>query len=116
MADFDNLTTRLRHRVQLQAPVLTEQEAGQYALSWQDVATLWVEITPLKSRSTGQESVFAEQQQANVSHEVLMRYRSAVNAQMRLVFGDRLFNIRHVVNPGERNVTLRLLCEENVAT
>lgn len=35
---------------------------------------------------------------------------------MRLKFGARVFNIRAVINRGERNRLLELLCEEGVAT
>lgn len=116
MTGYDNLTSRLRHRVVLQTAQLTEQDGGQYALEWQSAATVWAEIRPLESRSLSQESLFAEQLVAKLTHEVLMRYRDGVSAEMRLVFNGRYFNIRNVVNVGERCEILRLLVEESAAT
>ena len=51
-----------------------------------------------------------------MTHRVKIRYRAGVTAKMRLTFGARVFNIRGVINAGERDRTLELLCEEGVAT
>lgn len=101
----------LRHRLTLQQEVRTADGAGGYTPSWSDVATVWAQVEPLK----GAERLHAMQLQDTVSHRVTIRYRAGVTAALRLLFGTRVFNIRAVINPGERNRWLELMCEEGVA-
>ncbi len=103
---------RLRHRVTLQSAADTADGGGGFTTTWSDVATVWAAIEPLKSR----ERLFAQQLENPVTHRVTIRYRAGVTAKMRLEFGARVFNIRGVINAGERDRTLELLCEEGVAT
>ena len=51
-----------------------------------------------------------------MTHRVTIRHRDGVTPKMRLKFGTRILNIRAVINAGERNRTLELLCEEGVGT
>lgn len=52
--------------------------------------------------------------EAKVSHIVTMRYLTGVTTQTRVRFGSRVFYVRGVQNVGERNIELRLACEETV--
>lgn len=103
---------RLRHRVTLQSAADTADGGGGFTTTWSDVATVWAAIEPLAAR----ERLFAQQLENPVTHRVTIRYRAGVTATMRLKFGARVFNIRGVINAGERDRTLELLCEEGVAT
>lgn len=107
------LAQRLRHRVQLQAPNETSDEAGGSSISWENVATLWAEITPLQAGRY--ERVFAEQLGERLTHRITLRYRADINSTQRILFGERLFNIRSVVNVGEAGVIAEILAEEGVA-
>lgn len=101
----------LRHRVTIQREARTADGAGGYTLDWSDVATVWARIEPRK----GAERLRAMQVQDTVNHRVTIRYRAGVTAAMRLVFGTRVFDIRAVINPDERDRWLELMCEEGVA-
>lgn len=101
----------LRHRVTVQSPTKIADEAGGVNTSWADLATVWAAIEPL----TGRERFHAQRQDMSVSHRLTMRFVAAVTADHRVKFGNRLFNIRSVINPGERNRWLVLDCEEGVA-
>lgn len=101
----------LRRRVTLQTETHVSDEAGGYTVGWSDVATVWVEVTPL----SGQERYAARRIQAQVTHRVRMRYREGVTASMRIVCGGRFFNIRAVLNRSEAGRWLELLAEEGVA-
>lgn len=103
---------KLRHRVILQAPNETADGAGGWTLTWTDVATVWAAIEPLK----GAERLKAQRLEASVTHKVTIRHRDGVTAKQRLKFGTRFFNIRAVINRGERDRFLELLAEEGVAT
>lgn len=102
----------LRHRVTLQSAAETPDGGGGFTTAWSDVATVWAAIEPLK----GTERLRAEQLENPVTHRVTIRHRAGVTAKMRVAFGARVFNIRAVINPEERNRRLELLCEEGVGT
>ena len=102
----------LRHRVILQSAAATADSGGGAATVWNDDATLWASIEPLK----GAERFTAQQLESRLTHRVTLRMRDGVTTAMRLKFGLRIFNIRAVINPGERDRLLELLCEEGVAT
>ena len=102
----------LRHRVVLQSAADTADGGGGGATVWSDTATLWASIEPLK----GTERLTAQQLESRLTHRVRLRHRSDVTTAMRVKFGTRIFNIRAVINPDERDRLLELLCEEGVAT
>lgn len=105
--------SRLRARVILQQPVHTPDGAGGVTRSWENVATLWAEIQPLR----GQEVQEAGRLQGSTTHKVTIRYRSGVTAAQRFLYeSTRVFNIRSVMNLAERDEFLELLVEEGVAT
>ncbi len=112
-----NTTSRLRHRLTLQQRVETPDGAGGFSSGWQDVADLWAEISPVNAKSIyGFEKLFAGKIQSEISHKIIIRYRSGISTSMRLLFDNRAFNIRAIKNPDERNETLELLVDEGVAT
>lgn len=115
MRATDNLTSNLRHRITLQAPEKTLRPGGHFDLTWRHVATVWAEVKPLENRMANTEVLLDEQLQNRASHEIRLRYLPGVSAEMRVVFQERYFNIRRVINPGERNVSLVLLADEHVA-
>jgi SPP1 family predicted phage head-tail adaptor len=109
-------SSRLRHRLTLQQEVKTADGAGGCMRSWQDVADLWAEISPLKYRAgIGSERLVAGQIQSEISHEVTLRYRAGISTSMRLLFGNRAFNIRSIRNLNEDNEMLELLVDEGIA-
>lgn len=106
---------KLRHRVTLQEETRVSDGGGGYTLGWANLAanpTVWAAIEPL----TGREYLQARQLAQAVTHRVTLRHRGDVTAGMRLVKGARVFNIRSVIDPGERGRWLELMCEEGVAT
>ena len=72
---------RLNRRCVLQAPGTTTDEIGQPIPGWTDVATVWGDIR-LKS---GLESIKAGAVVSTVQASVRVRYRTGVNAGMRVL-------------------------------
>jgi len=92
----------------LQAEVRVPDGIGGYTRSWQDVVELWAEIKPI----SGNEKLFGNKIQPEVTSKLILRYRNDVTSGMRFLLGDRVFNIRYVINVGENNELLELLVDE----
>ena len=97
----------LRHKVTVQKPI-TVSDAGYESVSYTDVATVWASIAPLK----GREFWTAKQIASTVTHRVIIRYRSDVSANYRILFGSRVFDIETVRNIDERGRWLVMECIE----
>lgn len=104
----------MRRRLELQQEVRTPDGGGGYTVGWSTVATVWGEITPV----SGRERLEAMRLQGEVTHRIVVRHRRdlAPDHQWRLKLGQRTFNVRAVINQGERDRFLELLCHEGVAT
>ena len=117
-----NTCSRLRHRLTLQQKVDTADGAGGYTKTWSDIVDLWAEIIPMTgadsalNKGGGKKILFGGQVQSEISHKILLRYRDGVTAAMRLVYEDRIFNIRYVADTQESRETLVILAQEGVAT
>mgnify|MGYP001398693095 CR=1 FL=1 len=72
---------RLRTRCTLQAPGTTQDELGQPIPGWTDVATVWGDV---RLRS-GLESIKAGAVVSTVQASVRIRYRTGINAGMRVL-------------------------------
>jgi SPP1 family predicted phage head-tail adaptor len=67
--------------------------------TWGKVDTQWGEIRPL----SGREYEAAQQMQSSVTHRIQTHLVATANSAMRLVAGDRVFEVESVINEGERN-------------
>lgn len=106
---------RLKSRVTLQQPVLTPDGGGGYERAWEDVADVWAEIAPFEARTTQMETLQDMRLQSRLTHRITLRYRAGVTADQRILYGERVFNIRAVINPLEADAFLVVLAEEGVA-
>ena len=97
-----------RHRVELQSATDVQNTLGEPAPTWATDATVWAAIKPI----SGQERVQAQQLAAEVTHLIRTRYGATVTADMRIVFGERVFEILSHINVGERNKELEIMCKE----
>jgi len=63
---------------------------------------------------SGYEQFTAQQLYPGVNYRIFIRYRRTqnINASMRVVYGNRIFEIRSVLSVSEANTTLELKCEE----
>lgn len=98
----------LRHRITLQELVTGQDEAGQPVDMWQDVATVWASVEPLR----GTEYWAAAQVQAERTVRIRIRYRPGIRPDMRVLYAGRVFNIQSIIDPEERHRELQLMCKE----
>ena len=105
----------LRKRLAFQTRATTQDASGQQVNTWVTAFTVWGEIEPI----SGRELLAAEAVQSDVTHTVLVRWRTElavpkVVAAMRILYGTRIFNISDSMNMGERNRLLTLQVSEGL--
>ena len=98
----------LRHRLTLERLDATPVGGGAEDAVWVAVAVLSAAIRPL----SGRESPAADGFHGAVGHSIRVRYRADVVPEMRFRMGTRVFNIRAVIDEGERRRWLDCQCEE----
>lgn len=102
---------QLRHRVNIQRQVETQNAYGEPEVSWSNVVTdIWASIEPLR----GKEFFAAKQFNAEIEARIRMRYRSDVTAKMRILHGSNEYYIDSVINVGERDRELQLMCTRSI--
>ncbi len=101
-------TGALRHRVILESATTTSDGGGGSLIVWEQVAPLWAAIKPL----TGRELLSAGQFSSTLTHQITLRYIPQVLPEMRFRKGNRIFQIKAVLDVEEKRRWLRVLCEE----
>jgi len=101
---------QLRHRVKIQSATQVQSASGEVTRTWTTDAVVWASVDPL----TGREFIDAQQVSAGLSHRVRMRHRDGVSPKMRIEHDGRTLQVESVMNVGERNRELELLCKEAV--
>lgn len=95
---------RHRHRLVLEAPVLTADGAGGSQANWVTVASFWASLEWV----AGEERDRAGRPEQSATHRITLRWRAGLDAGQRLRLGARIFDIRAAGDPdGDRR---RLVC------
>ncbi len=105
----------LRHRVTFQSRSIAADSFGAQSAVWSDVATVSADISPL----SGRELLAAQQINVEISHSITIRYQAQFAgpkavAAMRIVYGDRIFNIHASIDPDERRRSLQITASEGL--
>jgi SPP1 family predicted phage head-tail adaptor len=97
--------------VTLQAVQLqTDPDGGAYP-AWNDVATVWGRVEPLRISET----LIAAQVAARVTHRITLRYRGDVQPDWQCVLETgQVYEVTGVRNLDTRNRTVELLAIEKV--
>lgn len=98
----------LRQRIIFQSPVEQDDGYGGKVVTWQDSFSAWAMIEPLSAH----ERFEAMSVKSGVTHRVYVRHRMDINTEMRLRYGDRIFEIEGILDVGEQKRFLELLCSE----
>ena len=100
----------LRRQVLIQSRSSALDGFGQKVRAWTDLASVWADIQPL----SGRELEVARAVQAEVTHQVTIRYRTGLSDLMRLVYQGRYFNVNSVIDTDTQHKQLLLLCTEGL--
>jgi len=102
----------LRSILVYERPESARDSRGQSIKTWVAVATIQANVNPL----AGREGYWAKQVNAEVTHEVTLRYRPWLDptGRFRFVGTNRVLNIKGVINVEERGVWAVASCVEAV--
>lgn len=84
---------RLNRRCTLQSPSQSVDALGQPIPGWTDVALVWASIRHL----SGVEAIKADAVTSTVKASIRIRYRTGLNAGMRVVHGAQVYSIEAVM-------------------
>lgn len=98
----------LRQRLSIEQPQRTGDGGGGASETWVGIGEVWARVRPL----SGEERADADALAGVVSHEVVIRYRTDLAPEMHFRRGERLFDIRAVLDLDDNRRFLRCLVEE----
>lgn len=98
-------------RITLQSKSVTRSEIGEEIVEWQDVATLWARVEPIR----GREWFAAAQMQSAADYRVTIRYRAGVTRDMRIVWrGEPLDIVGEPIDVNARRENIEMMCVSGV--
>lgn len=100
------IITKLWAKIKIQQRSNAVDLLGQPVNTWVDVATVHADPRHLR----GLESLRADATTAVVKASFRIRYRAGINAGMRILWGEEIYNIVAVLPQGRREV-IDLTCE-----
>lgn len=97
------------HYVTIERRGTSQDAAGQVQETWTTTTSVWASINPV----IGKEYFNASGERSEVTHKISFYYGPTVAPRDRIVYGSRTFDIKSVINVGEKNKDLLLMCVEN---
>jgi SPP1 family predicted phage head-tail adaptor len=100
----------LRNKVEIQESGSTQNEFNEVVEGdFTKFADAWASITPIN----GSEKFLSNADFSKVTHKIKIRYIAGINASMRIVWQNRVFNFMHTKNISERFKTIEILAWES---
>lgn len=104
--------SELDKRILIEGLSLVPNDTGGQVKTWDTVATVWARIkTKLK-----REINFAQRIEPRKVFEITIRYRAGLSESMRVVFENRIFQIKAMMNVDEQKEWILMECEEDSKT
>lgn len=101
----------LRNKVTIQQIGNAVNEFGEIENgNFQNFKITWASITPI----SGKESFLSNTDFSKVTHKIKIRFFDGLDASMRLVWQDRIFNINSFRNISERDKEIEILATESI--
>lgn len=98
---------RLNRRCVIQQPGTVQDELGQPIPGWTDVALVWASIRHL----SGVEAIKADAVTSTVKASIRIRWRTGLNAGMRVVHDAQVYSIEAVLPDAGGREYVDLVCE-----
>jgi SPP1 family predicted phage head-tail adaptor len=102
----------LNRRATIQRPEATRSPNGDQIIDWVDVATVWANVAPFRTRPA--EDNRANQILAEAETKFICRWHSTLrelNPKWRVRYQTKVYNIVLVINISEANTELQIYCK-----
>lgn len=104
---------RMRQRVTIEVPGLSEDGIGGGVREWSQLATVWASIRSVSPMAFANIKQFEEEQLRYRQHfNVMLRYGPTITTDMRLIYKNRILWIWSIVNMDVLNWQVNLWCWE----
>lgn len=100
---------RLRHLITLQTLQSTRNEYGEVEKGYADLAKVWASVEPISAN----EKYLQKQENMQITHKIEIRFLKGIGITTQILFNERKFKVKSVINPLEKNEKLILLATEN---
>jgi SPP1 family predicted phage head-tail adaptor len=97
-----------RHRLQFQEKMTVKDEEGNSVTKWNTVFTVWGSVEGLR----GREYLAAGALSSEATYRIRIRYRKGVRTNMRILYGERVFEIESVIDINEEHKEIEIMCKE----
>lgn len=99
---------QMNRRIALRSVQSTPDGGGGYDETVTDSPEIWAHVEPLQ----GNEQLQAMQTGMQRPHRFTIRYREGITGTTRIVYADRVFDVKSVIDPDERHETLEIMADE----
>ncbi|KEZ85553.1 head-tail adaptor protein [Clostridium sulfidigenes] len=103
----------LNKRIDIYCKLEVENQLDEVDFQWDKLRTVWAEMRPQTGKLQNQQ---ANTILANVTHKIIIRFESAkdLTNDMYIIYNNKRFDIKYILNPYFKNETLEIFCEEVV--
>ena len=98
---------QFNRRVLIQRPTTTQDAIGQPIPGWADVASCWASI----KHASGMATIRAGAESSTVKASIRIRYRTDIDASMRVVHGATVYQIKARMPDSAAREFVDLVCE-----
>lgn len=102
---------RYRHRLIVETLTKTADGGGGFVSNWMPIGQVRAWVAPV----SGAEFLQSQRLSDQITHQISMPYNRLVTPKHRLRWGDRIFNLKSVLNVQERGVELLVMAIEGDA-
>ena len=103
------LASVLKHIVTIQNPIVSIEGIEE----WSDFAIARAEIKALYDKGNG-EVFSAMQLMDNSYYRFTIRYIENLKTNMRIIYKDRIFQIKRIINQDEQNIATLIIAQETL--
>ncbi|MGB4191003.1 MAG: phage head closure protein [Rickettsiales bacterium] len=104
-----NLAGKLRHYIKIQKPIIDNNEKE----IWQDFLELHSSVEAMHSKSANQ-AFIAMQLMDSSFYQFRIRFIKGLKNNMRIIYNDRYFYIKRIINHNEANIVLTIIAQESL--
>ena len=99
---------RFNRQLTIENPVKLSDGIGGFVTRYEPQDTIWAHVCPLKSAKLTR----ADNSVVELSHQILVRFRSNISTSTRFLTGSRRFEVESIKDPDETRRYLQCNCVE----